>query len=362
MPVEMGLWRVDGSTPTRVGLSMLPQEKQLEELLAADPALLGERLLIFGRQVPTKQGKYIDLLGMDSEGAVHVLELKRDKTPRDVVAQTLDYAQWVSTLDRDEILEIARKHLCKELAEGFSEVFGGDSLPEEINDEQKLLIVASQLDDSSERIVNYLRTFGVPINAVFFAHLEDDGRRYIARSWLVEEETAEPVNSKVAKTKAAWNGVDWYASFGDEEGGRQWSDGRQFGFVSAGGGPFYSRTLRKLPIGARVNVAVPGHGYVGVGEVIREPRRFDQATTIVDGVARPLVEVVSGQYGFPGDGLDDDLAEWVVPVRWRETLPIEQAFWVKGMFANQNSACKLRDEFTLGKLRERFGGQESAGG
>ncbi len=82
----------------------------------------------------------------------------------------------------------------------------------------------------------------------------------------------------------------------------------------------------------------------------------------MDGVARPLVEVVSGQYGFPGDGLDDDLAEWMVPVRWSETLPIEQAFWVKGMFANQNSACKLRDEFTLGKLRERFGGQESAGG
>lgn len=49
------------------------------------PSLLGERLLVIGRQVKTPHGKLIDLLAMDGEGNLHVLELKRDKTPRDVV-------------------------------------------------------------------------------------------------------------------------------------------------------------------------------------------------------------------------------------------------------------------------------------
>ena len=45
----------------------------------------GTDLLIIGRQVPTGFGGFIDLLALDAEGRVHVLELKRDRTPRDVV-------------------------------------------------------------------------------------------------------------------------------------------------------------------------------------------------------------------------------------------------------------------------------------
>jgi hypothetical protein len=37
---------------------------------------------------------------------LHVLELKRDRTPREVVAQVLDYASWVSALTHDEVLDI----------------------------------------------------------------------------------------------------------------------------------------------------------------------------------------------------------------------------------------------------------------
>ena len=91
MPVEMGIWRIDGDTPRRLGASTLPSEATLEEFLERDPSLLGERLLVIGRQVRTPYGKYIDLLAMDADGNLNVLELKRDKTPREVVAQALDY-------------------------------------------------------------------------------------------------------------------------------------------------------------------------------------------------------------------------------------------------------------------------------
>lgn len=51
----------------------------------------------------------------------------------------------------------------------------------------------------------------------------------------------------------------------------------------------------------------------------------------------------------------DDVAEYVVPVRWIACRPKSDAYWEKGMFANQNSACKLRQEFTLERLAKHFG-------
>jgi len=57
--------------------------------------------------VETAYGKFIDLLCMDSEGTLVIVELKRDKTPREVTAQALDYASWVKTLNAEEIEKIA---------------------------------------------------------------------------------------------------------------------------------------------------------------------------------------------------------------------------------------------------------------
>ena len=61
MPVEMGMWRIDGDTPKRLIAATLPSEATLEQYLEKDPSLLGERLLVIGRQVRTPHGKLIDL-------------------------------------------------------------------------------------------------------------------------------------------------------------------------------------------------------------------------------------------------------------------------------------------------------------
>lgn len=358
MPVEMGLWRIDGDRPRRLPTTTLPSEATLEDFLEKDPSLLGERLLVIGRQLRTPHGKYIDLLAIDGDGNLHVLELKRDRTPREVVAQVLDYGSWIGTLTRDEVIDVANEHLDDPFEAAFAETFG-DSLPDEINVELQLTVVAAELDSSSERIVNYLRDFGVPINAVFFSYLQDEERHYLARSWLVSREDAPvPVAGSGRKSKRAdWNGIDWFVAFGEESGSRDWNDARQYGFISAGGGAWYSRTLRALPRGGRVNVHIPESGYVGVGTVVGEAERFDRATTSINGKDALLSECkLAGSYSHgPGSEQDDTSAEWVVPVRWHVTVPRERAYWRKGMFANQNSACKLRQEFTLERLAEHFG-------
>ena len=351
MPVEMRMWRIDGRTPKPLSPAALPTENELHQFLKQDPSLLGIPLLVIGSEVPTPYGKRLDLLAVDGDGNLHVLELKRDKTPREVVAQVLDYGSWVSTLSRDDVIEIAAKYLDQPFESAYEEIFGS-APPDELNAELQLTVVASALDASSERIVTYLRTFGVPINAVFFKYIEDDDRRYLARSWLAASVDAPAATiAKSMSKRAPWNGVDWYVSFG---GDRSWEDARRFGFVSAGGGKFYSQTIRALPEGARIWIYIPQTGYVGVGTVTGPAARFSDACVHADGALVPLAgQSLRGSYVHAGAVTEDD-DEWVVPVSWINTLPESDAYREKGLFANQNSACKLRQEFTLDRLAAHF--------
>ena len=49
------------------------------------------------------------------------------------------------------------------------------------------------------------------------------------------------------------------------------------------------------------------------------------------------------------------MCEYVVTIDWIKAFPIEQAYWTKGLRANQNAAYKLSSQFTIEKLEEFFG-------
>jgi hypothetical protein len=351
MPVEMGLWRVDDK-PVRLTPGGMPTEARLEELIEAEPTILGEPLLIIGRQVTTSFGKVIDLLAVDADGVLHVLELKKDKTPREVVAQVLDYGSWARGLAHEDVLKLFADYGRGGAFEAaFQQRFDAPP-PEELNTGHRLTIIASVVDTATERIVEYLvDEYKVPINVVFFRYFEDQGHRYLARTWLIDQDRApEPTGGGTSKAKEPWNGRDWYVSFGEFPDGRRWEDAVKYGFVSAGGGEWYSRSVRKLPTGARIFTHIPKAGYVGVGIVTGEPMTFAEATVDLDGQQHHLADLpLNGNYVYAsGD-------EWVVPVRWLKHQPREKAFWKTGMFANQNSATKLRNRFTLDELTTEFG-------
>jgi hypothetical protein len=87
--------------------------------------------------------------------------------------------------------------------------------------------------------------------------------------------------------------------------------------------------------------------------VIGEPCPFDQAVLTVGAKERKMTDLdLVGGYRHPGSGPDND--EYVVPVAWTTTLDRSDAIHEKGLFANQHSACKLRNRFTLDTLTRRF--------
>lgn len=195
MAQTVRLWTIDdGSTLRELPPSRLDLESRLEDWLEADISLVENDLLVIGRQVLTDFGGYIDLLCIDPAGDLVILELKRDRTPREIVAQSLDYASWVTELPPARVLEMANRYLGARgpLEAAFSRRFGIE-LPDGVNQNHRILIVASVIDASSERIIRYLSTVhGVNINAATFQYFRDAlGRELLARVFLLEPERVE---------------------------------------------------------------------------------------------------------------------------------------------------------------------------
>jgi len=195
MPSEARIWKIhDDEQLIEIKQSKLNLEERIESWLEKDISILSNDLMVIGRQVETAFGGIIDLLCLDRKGDAVVVELKRDKTPRDISAQTLDYASWVKDLSNDKITEIADRYLGENgpLDTAFKKRFG-EELPEILNQEHSMLIVASSIDAGTERIVNYLSdTYGVDINGATFQYFKDvDGMELLARVFLIEPSEVE---------------------------------------------------------------------------------------------------------------------------------------------------------------------------
>ena len=358
MPIEVGIWRI-GEKVERVKMSALDAEERLEDEIAKDLSILAPQLMLIGRQVTTAFGKFIDLLAIDLTGKLIVIELKRDKTPREIVAQVLDYASWVHGLSYEEVATIfAEHHSGQKFEEGYAERFNA-SPPEAINQAHEMVVVSSELDPSTERIINYLtENYGVPINAVFFRYFRDGDREYLARTWLIDPEEAEAKTArKTARGSEPWNGHDFYVSLGEDEH-RSWEDWVRYGFVSGGGGRWYSQTLTLLFPGARVFVNIPKTGYVGIGIVKETVVPVSQFLVSLNGSPKPITDAPLKAPRIAEKADDPDLCEYLVRVDWLKTVPKSEAYWEKGLFAIQHTACRMRNKFTIERLCKHFGVEE----
>src|SRR5277367_5560262 len=102
MATEMKIWRVSGEKKLEL-LQDVPfkanhVEDDLESWIESNPEILGEDLLVVARQLEIQDVGRLDLLCIDSNGVPVIVELKRDSTPRQAIAQALDYASWLDTL------------------------------------------------------------------------------------------------------------------------------------------------------------------------------------------------------------------------------------------------------------------------
>ncbi|KPF48324.1 nuclease [beta proteobacterium AAP121] len=341
MPIQHAIWKI-GDTPAPLITSRLASEQQLEDMIVRDPRILSSEWMLIGRQEITSHGGRIDLLAIAPDGSLVLIELKRDRTPREIIAQALDYASWVEQLGAEKIAQFYQRFSGGgSLDDAFQKRFGIELDEETLNQSHQIIIVASELDPSTERIIGYLNARDIAINVVFFQVFEHGAEQLLSRAWLIDPgETQANVATATATKgeKEPWNG-EYYVSFGDATS-RNWDDARNFGFISGGGGSWYSQTLKLLSPGDRVWVKIPKKGYVGVGTVLESVQSVNDFKVLTASGEKPALMVLKHAEKYRLTADDVERAEYFVRVKWLDTVAENKAINEIGLFGNQNTVCQ----------------------
>lgn len=174
------------------------ETEHLEEWIKTKTDILGNDILIIGQQVYTKSGP-LDFLGIDNNGNLVIVELKRDKLARVVLAQAIDYASDLATWDIDKISEICISYTGNSLEDHLSANFENIEVDDlTINQSQRLLLVGFSIEESLSRMIEWLSTnFDMAINAIVLNYIKtSNGAELLSRTVTIPEEIAKEKSNK----------------------------------------------------------------------------------------------------------------------------------------------------------------------
>ena len=178
----MEVYRIAADSLSRIEEIELDEERQLEEyLIRAEGAEIGGiETLYIGRQGSPGEGGIFDILGVDRRGDLVVIELKRDRTPRDMVAQALEYAASVRAEEYQQLEDRFRDFVGDSeasLRNRHTEFFDRDGplSRQEFNADQRLLLVGREFTDLSLDMADFLREHDVDVICVTYGTFASGG-------------------------------------------------------------------------------------------------------------------------------------------------------------------------------------------
>ena len=190
---QIKLLKIESDYLIKISKETLDYVNRLEKWLIDDISILKPNLALLGSQVVSPYGKMIDILAITSSGELVIIVFKRDKPNHEVIAQVLDSATWVKDLCYDELTNILNtygKSEYKDIEEFFSATFNKNAEETELNSDHQMIIVGSEIDESTVRIINYLakEPYYLNINAVNFNYYRDsNGHEFLAQSFVLSE-------------------------------------------------------------------------------------------------------------------------------------------------------------------------------
>lgn len=201
---------------------------------------------------------------------------------------------------------------------------------------------------------------GIPINVLCFQVFAHGDQQLLSRTWLmdpvqIQASAATPATTRGTREREPWNG-EFYACFGHSDT-RNWDEARRYGFISGGGGGWYSNTLNLPSVGDRVWVKAPGYGFVGVGEVIGSRQPITAFKVLTPEGEWPALDALTGGSYHREFVADPERMEYFLPVRWIHTVALSEAVDEIGLFGNQNTVCRPvtpKWRHTVERLKERW--------
>ncbi len=180
MATQIKTWQIVDGHLRLVDTSLAEQGRReaddLEAWIASEPSILGSDIVLIGRQVATQSGP-LDLLGIDKTGNAVIIELKRDRLPREVLAQAVDYASDVATWSVERLSEECAEYRGKSLDDILSDTFDDVDIENlTINEGQRILLVGFGAESSLERMVEWLSaSYDVNVNAIILQYARTAG-------------------------------------------------------------------------------------------------------------------------------------------------------------------------------------------
>lgn len=198
----MEVYRIDSDDLSRVEEQELSSEKSLENyLIRSDGAEIGGvEVLYLDQQGSPGEGGIFDIIGVDEQGDVVIIELKRGRSPRDIVAQALEYAASIRNEDYSQLEERFRNFIEEEeasLQANHTSYFEKESDPlseREFNTDQRLLLVGGDFSDLSLDMVDFLREHGIDVICVTYSSFgtEQDDLRLLTTENVRRPLSKEP--------------------------------------------------------------------------------------------------------------------------------------------------------------------------
>ena len=186
---ELKIWTVtadsSGEASELATTHKTETEELLEKTLTENPDMLENGLELVGRQFDTTGGA-LDLLGVGNDGKLVVFELKRGRLNREAVAQVIDYASGLATMDLDSLHRLIAErsgNLGIQKIDDFAEWYNKnypDYDPDSLMP-PRIVLVGLGVDDTTERMVNYLADGGLDVSLLTFHGFKHGSDTLLAR-------------------------------------------------------------------------------------------------------------------------------------------------------------------------------------
>lgn len=177
---------MDDENLDQISEQAIDYEQDLQShLLKASGAKIGDIKVMYISQegTPDREGGIFDILGISEKGDTVIVELKRDKSPRLVVSQALEYASGIRKEGYERLDERFRKFrhnrgesANESLREAHADFFklSDDPLDErEFNNNIHLVVVAAEFDDITLNMADLLRDYGLDVVCVRYRTFAD---------------------------------------------------------------------------------------------------------------------------------------------------------------------------------------------
>jgi CRISPR/Cas system-associated endoribonuclease Cas2 len=200
--------------PTNFSSQNVLERYDIQEWIEKTPEILGEDLLIIGKELLLPSGSRLDLLAVDKNARLAIIELKRDDSGKEVDWQAVKYTSYCSNFLVEEIISFYANYLKSDEEDARSRI---DEFIDEdlgvLNHSQRIILVSKEYHSDVISAVLWLRDYGIEIECLRLKPFVDEsGELFIqpdtiiplpeAKDYIIKKERKQ---KEIKRAQASYN-------------------------------------------------------------------------------------------------------------------------------------------------------------